>query len=172
MKLPANIAILILMHNLASSSGAAQPANGVALAGSSPASPAVLNLAAGPIQLTFADGELRRLWVGDKEIIRRNQGQPVLATAIEPAQHSPFEALAFADHGTTYVFLVNLTPGKRAIRLEGLPAKAMLEQQRVTAEASPNAIPPWMQSKSKSGRWELTLAPFEVCQVRVTPAIN
>jgi hypothetical protein len=106
------------------------------------------------------------------KMLSGHQAQPVLATAIEPAQHLPFETLAFAEHGTTHVFLMNLTPRKRAIRLEGLPAKARLEQQRVTAEASRNAIPPWTKQKPKSGRWELTLAPFEVCQVRVTPAID
>ena len=64
--------LLMLVLASALSGSLIQAGQRVAAAGSAePRTVRAVNLAAGPIRLKFADGELRYLYVGDKEIIRR-----------------------------------------------------------------------------------------------------
>jgi hypothetical protein len=71
MRLPLSLIVLLLMKSLISSHSAVNPAGQAPPESGFPVATKNVQLAAGPIRLTFADGELRRLYVGDREIIRR-----------------------------------------------------------------------------------------------------
>ncbi len=103
-----------------------------------------------------------------ERLLSAHVGQTVLAIPFKSNSPLSFEALAVEDHGTRFVWLINLTPRPQKVSLEGLPGGARLELQRVNTTTPAPADHPPGTIPAKRGRCQLNLSPFEVCQVRVT----
>jgi hypothetical protein len=102
-----------------------------------------------------------------ERILAAHAGQPVLATPFKSNSRPSIEALAVDDHGTRFVWLINLTPRQQKVVVEGLSEGARLELERVNAATPSPADRPAGSIPAKRGRCQLLLSPFEVCQVRV-----
>ncbi|HEX4793171.1 MAG TPA: hypothetical protein VH370_05235 [Humisphaera sp.] len=65
------LVLLLVAQSAALAQTATQPSKPMTQASSQPSAPAPRQLRAGPISLKLADGELRYIYVGEKEIVRR-----------------------------------------------------------------------------------------------------
>ena len=102
-----------------------------------------------------------------ERMLAAHAGQTVLATSFNSDSHPSIEAVAVDDYGARFVWIINLTPHRQKVVIDGLPEGARLALERVSATTPPPADRPAGSIPAKRGRCQLLLSPFEVCQVRV-----
>jgi type II secretory pathway pseudopilin PulG len=102
-----------------------------------------------------------------ERMLAAHAGQTVLATSFNSDSHPSIEAVAVDDHGVRFVWIINLTPHRQKVVIDGLPEGARLALERVSATTPSPADRPAGSIPAKRGRCQLLLSPFEVCQVRV-----
>lgn len=96
-------------------------------------------------------------------------GKPLLATTIDANGFAPLDAFAVQGSHGPVVWLVNLTDQPVALSLMGLPSNNAATLKRINDTIKPNGAPAISTAQPTNNALALTLRPYEVCEVLLTP---
>ncbi len=101
-----------------------------------------------------------------QKAIGAEAGRSLYATTIEAPGPHPVEAFAVDEGGTPIVWLINLTAEPQPVEVAGLPDGVKRELRRYNDRSERGAHPITGAATPHESVFAVTLAPYEVCELR------